>query len=94
MATIRQLKKEVDYMVCSVLLDCEAHLSRPTASRSEVLLLVDSVFQFERETRKKINGHKKIASSKERREYFKLLITEIESAVEGFFTRLSEIIRK
>ena len=46
MATVRQLKQEVDYMVCSVLLDCEAHLSRSTEHKAEVLLLVDDVFQL------------------------------------------------
>ncbi|MDR0545130.1 MAG: hypothetical protein LBG30_07300 [Odoribacteraceae bacterium] len=94
MATVRQLKKEVDYMVCSVLLDCEAHLSRSTEHKAEVLLLVDDVFQLGSETRKKINGHKKVTGPKEKRAYFKLLIEETENAINELFARLSEIIKK
>ncbi|MDR2131409.1 MAG: hypothetical protein LBP56_09670 [Odoribacteraceae bacterium] len=94
MAAIKQLKKEVDILINNVLADCEACLDRSKDKEAEISELELSVLRFEQEIRSKINGHKKITSPKEKREYFKQLIEELNSTVKGQFTRLSEIVQK
>jgi hypothetical protein len=94
MASIKQLKSEVVLLTNAVLADCEIYLARSGENKTEVFDLVDSALRFEKEVRAKINAHKKITSSSERREYFKQLVAEIEQTIDELFARLSKIIQK
>jgi hypothetical protein len=94
MANIRRLKQAVNNLTCLVIADCEARYAQSEEKREEVIALAESVFQYNAEVRAKINRHKKIATSKERRAYFKQLTAEVVKTTNDQFTRLSEIIQK
>jgi hypothetical protein len=64
MATIKQLKKDFDHLTFAVIEDCIARYSLTKEKEAEVSELIESTVQYRQEMRKRINGHKKIASAK------------------------------
>jgi hypothetical protein len=94
MASIRQLKKDVDQLTLMVIEDCVAHYARKEDKDAEVAKLIESTIQHRLEIRQKINEHRKKASAKERRAFLNELMTEFLKDVHGRFVNLSEIIQK
>ncbi|MDR1414858.1 MAG: hypothetical protein LBI96_03520 [Odoribacteraceae bacterium] len=94
MATIRQLKKEVDQLTFALIEDCIARYTLKNGEEENVKKLVQETIQKRQEVRKQINGHKKIASYKEKRAYINGLVKEFLEETHGRFEQLSQIIQK
>ncbi|MDR1274104.1 MAG: hypothetical protein LBK12_06100 [Odoribacteraceae bacterium] len=94
MATIKQLKKDFDHLTFAVIEDCIARYNLTKDKEAEVSELVESTVQYRQEVRKRINAHKKITSSKEKKQYFNDLVAEFLKNTHDRFTRLSEIIQQ
>ena len=60
MASIRRLKKDVDYLTFAVIADCMNYNSSVGKSESEVVNIVKKMVEYRNETRTKISARKSV----------------------------------
>lgn len=93
MASIRQLKKDVDYLSFAVIDDCLTYRSVSDKHDNEVIEIIQSTIQYRNEMRTRINTRQKFEDKKAKRAYFKGLAIDLLKNVDGQFTRLSELVK-
>ena len=71
MASIRRLKKDVDYLTFAVIADCMNYNSSVGKSEPEVVNIVKKMVEYRNETRSKISARKSFNDKKEARSYYK-----------------------
>ena len=91
MASIRRLKKDVDYLTFAVIADCMNYNSSVGKSEPEV---VKKMVEYRNETRSKISARKSFNDKKEARSYYKGISIDLLKTVDGEFTRLSELVKQ
>ena len=89
MASIRRLKKDVDYLTFAVIADCMNY-----NSSVEVVNIVKKMVEYRNETRSKISARKSFNDKKEARSYYKGISIDLLKTVDGEFTRLSELVKQ
>ena len=94
MASIRRLKKDVDYLTFAVIEDCMNYNAVTDEHEAEVVDIIQSVIDYRNQMRNKINTREKFAGKKEKHAYFKGLAIDLLKTVDGHFTRLSDTLRK
>lgn len=94
MASIRRLKKDVDYLTFAVIADCMNYNSTTEKNDSEVVNIVKDMVEYRNEVRGKISNRKAFSDKKEAKAYYKGISIELLKTIDGEFTRLSEIIKK
>ena len=70
MASIRRLKKDVDYLTFAVIADCMNYNSSVGKSEPEVVNIVKKMVEYRNETRSKISARKSFNDKKEYRKEF------------------------
>ena len=94
MASIRQLKKDVDYLTFAVIDDCFTYAALSERNEEQVVKLIESTVLFRNEMRNRINTRQKFADSKERKAYYKGLAIDLMKVVDEKFTQLSELAKE
>ena len=94
MASIRRLKKDVDYLTFAVIADCMNYNSSVGKSESEVVNIVKKMVEYRNETRTKISARKSFNDKKEVRAYYNGISIDLLKTVDGEHTRLIEGVRQ
>ena len=94
MASIRRLKKDVDYLTFAVIADCMNYNSTTEKNDPEVVNIVKDMVEYRNEVRSKISGRKSFNDKKEAKTYYKGISIDLLKTIDGEFTRLSELIKK
>lgn len=95
MASIRQLKKDADYLTFAVIGDCMVYQEwAEGANDQEIQDIIQSIITYRNELRSKINNHPEFEEPKGRQKYYKGLASEMLNTVDEKFRQLSEIVRK
>lgn len=94
MASIRRLKKDVDYLTFAVIADCMNYNSTTEKNDPEVVNIVKNMVEYRNEVRGKISSRKSFGDKKEAKAYYKEISIGLLKTVDGEFTRLSEVIKK
>ncbi len=95
MANIRELKKDIDYLVYEVISDCFTAMSVQPENRSKKLAEIAGdavVLRNELFSRARQPGGKD--SKKEVKDHYKKLRTDLIEGVDKLFERISKIVKK
>lgn len=94
MASIRQLKKDVDYLAFAVIDDCLAYQAIAGEVSPELLDIIQSTILFRNSVRTQINAKHDFADPKARKVFYRELTQNLLSTIDEHFTRLSQLIQK
>ncbi len=92
MASIKRLKKDIDYLTFAVIDDCLNCLAYGK-STDDISDIVENVINQRNILRQRVNAGKAIAKN-ERKGYYKSVCKEVMTTVDGAFTQLSELVKK
>ncbi len=93
MASIRRLKKDVDYLTFSVIGDCFNYGIVTGKSDPQVSEIVKNIIEVRNTLRNRINSAKKV-EKKERKNYYNAIFKDLLVNVDGAFTKLSERVKQ
>lgn len=91
MASIRRLKKDIDYLTFAVIADC-FNYNCYNPKNSEVIEIVKDMVATRNDLRSRVN--KPDVEAGELKGYYKGIFNEIISKTDASFTKLSEIIKE
>jgi len=94
MASIRRLKKNIDYLTFAVISDCMNYNTSVGQIDPEVVDIVKTMVEYRNETRSKVASHRSFNDKKEARAYYKGISIDLLKTVDGEFTRLSNLVKK
>lgn len=94
MASVRRLKKDVDYLTAAVISDCLSYNNTQDDVNPEVAAIVQEMLVFRAEMRDKIKAGKKQTEKGQAKAYYKGLFKEALKTVDANFTKLSDIVKK
>ena len=92
MASIRRLKKDIDYLTFAVIddsLNCLAY----GQSTDNVADVVEGVINKRNDLRRRVNEGKSVAKG-ERKAYYKGICKDLMESVDQSFTQLSELVKQ
>ena len=93
MASIRRLKKDVDYLTFSVIADCFNYSVVSGKSNAQVAEIVKQSVTTRNELRSRISGAKKV-EKKDKKAYFKAIFKDLLVNTDAAFTKLSETVKQ
>ncbi len=93
MASVRYLKKEVDYLAGAVIADCMNYAIYSGKHDDEVAKLVEDMVSARNELHARILDGKGCPKS-ERKAYYNAIISDMIAKVDDSFTKLSELVKK
>lgn len=94
MASVRRLKKDMDYLTAAVISDCLSYNSTQENVNPEVASIVENMLVFRADMRSKISSGKKQTMPNGKKAYYKDLFKDLLKTVDANFMKLSEIIKK
>ena len=90
MASIRRLKKDIDYLTFAVVsLNCLAY----GKSADELGDVVQQIIDARNDMRRRVNAGKAIAKG-ERKAYYQSICKDLMVSVDGAFSKLSDLVKK
>lgn len=92
MASIRRLKKDIDYLTLAVIDDCLNSLSYGK-STDDISGIVQDVISTRNSMRQRVNVGRSLAKN-EKRAHYHAIYKDLMVAVDGAFSKLSEIVKK
>lgn len=94
MASIRRLKKNIDYLTFAVIADCMNYNASVGKTDPEVFDIVKTMIEYRNESRSKVASRRSFNDKKEVRAYYKGISVDLLKTVDGEFTRLSNLVKK
>lgn len=94
MASIRRLKKDIDYLTFSVVGDCFNYCIVKNNDNPQAGEIVKNIIEKRNELRDRINAGRKLDDKKETRKYYDKIFKDLLASVDGAFTELSEVVKK
>lgn len=92
MASIRNIKKDIDYLVSEVISDCYTYLYlHGDKNREKVTGIIEEVVNKRNDFIQKASNPGKELDRKQTRKHFKTLYSDLFSMVDNSFTQLSEL---
>ena len=92
MAKVRDLKKDVDYLVSAVVSDCYAYMYiNGEKNKDKVLDIINSLVEKRNELYDRINTPTKKLDSKQVKAHYKSIQADLLTVVDNSFTKLSEV---
>ena len=88
MASVKRLKKDIDYLTFSVIADCFNYSFVSGKSNDEVSGIVKEVIAVRNSLLDRVRGAKKLEDKKEIKNYFKAIYNDLMSNVDAAFTKL------
>lgn len=92
MASIRRLKKDIDYLTFAVIADSLNCLSYGK-STDDISQVVENIIETRNVLRNRVNAGKSLKGA-EKKAHYKELRKEVMVSVDGAFTKLSELVKK
>ncbi len=93
MASIRRLKKDIDYLTFSVIADCFNYSAIIGKSNPQVAEIVQNIIASRNALRQRVNDLRKV-EKKEQKAHCKDIFKDLFVDVDGAFTKLSNIVKK
>lgn len=93
MASIKRLKKDIDYLTFSVVGDCLNYSIITGKSNEQVSEIVQNIINSRNDLRDRINSGRKL-EKKERKAHYKAIYKDLLVQVDGAFSALSETVQK
>ncbi len=93
MASIRRLKKDIDYLTFSVIADCFNYSIVSGKNDEEVSGIVKDIIATRNGLLDRVRAAKKLEDKKEIKNYFKAVSNDLMRSVDASFTKLSEIVK-
>lgn len=94
MASIRRLKKDIDYLTFSVIGDCFNYCIITGKDNPKVSEIVKNIIASRNDLRNRISSAGKFKDKKEVKKYFNGIFRDLLSGVDRAFTELSEVVKK
>ena len=95
MASIRELKKDIDYLVFEVISDCFVFSNvHPENKSDELSALISDAVEFRNDLIARVNNPDGKDNPKILKAYYKTLEKDLMTGVDKLFTRLSELSTK
>jgi len=92
MANVRNVKKDIDYLVSEVISDCYAYLYiHGEKNRDKIVDIIEDVVDKRNEYIRRANRPEKGLDRKQKRKHFKQIYSDLLSTVDNSFTKLSEL---
>lgn len=93
MASIKRLKKDIDYLTFSVIADCFNFSILTGKSNPQVSEIIQSTIDSRNNLRDRINAVGKLETKKERKAYYGAIFKDLLVNIDGAFTKLSETVK-
>lgn len=93
MASIRRLKKDVDYLTFSVIADCFNYSIVSGKNNTQVSEIVQNIITSRNSLRSQINAARKM-EKKDRKAQYKTIFKDLFVSVDAAFTKLSETVKE
>lgn len=93
MASVKRLKKDIDYLTFSVIADCFNYSIVSGKNNEGVSGIVNDIIATRNSLLDRVRGAKKLKDKKEIKNYFKAISNDLMSSVDASFTKLSEIVK-
>lgn len=93
MASIKRLKKDIDYLTFSVIGDCYNYSMTTGKNNPEVSEIIKDILMLRNDLRDRINAAGKIEGKKEKKAYYHAIFNDLFVNVDKAFTRLSETVK-
>jgi hypothetical protein len=92
MASIRNVKKDIDYLVSEVISDCYTFLYlHGDKKKDKVVTIIEDVVNKRNDFFHRVNNPDKSLDRKQVRQHYKAVYSDLLSTVDESFTRLSEL---
>lgn len=93
MASIKRLKKDIDYLTFSVVADCFNYSIVTGKSNNQVSGIVQNIINSRNDLRERVSAGKKVVKA-ERKLYYKSIFKDLLIGVDGAFSKLSETVKQ
>lgn len=93
MASIRRLKKDIDYLTFSVVADCFNYSIVSGKNDEEVSGIVKDIIAMRNGLLDRVRAAKKLEDKKEIKNYFKAVSNDLMRSVDASFSKLSQIVK-
>lgn len=93
MASIKRLKKDIDYLTFSVIADCFNYSIVSGKNNSQVSEIVKDIIATRNDLLDRVRGAKKLKDKKEIKNYFKAIFKDLLTSADNAFTKLSEVVK-
>lgn len=93
MASIKRLKKDIDYLTFSVVADCFNYSIVTGKTSDKVSEIVQDIINSRNDLRQRVSGGRKIAKA-ERKVYYKSIFKDLLVNVDGAFNKLSSTVKE
>jgi len=95
MASVRELKKDIDYLVFEVISDCFVYSGlHPDNKSDELTTLISDAVEFRNDLIARVNNPDGKDNPKIIKAYYKTLEKDLVTGVDKLFTRLSSLSKK
>ncbi len=92
MASKRNIKKDIDYLVSEVISDCYTYLYlHNEANKDKVVSIIEDVVNKRNDFFQRVNNPDKAMDKKQTRQHYKAIYSDLLSTVDNSFTQLSEL---
>lgn len=92
MASIKRLKKDIDYLTFAIIADCFNYNSY-NPGNADVMEIVQETISLRNDLRFKVS-HPDVKEAGELKGYYKGIFNEVLTKADNSFARLSEVIKK
>lgn len=94
MASIRELKKDIDYLTYEVVADCYTYMHmNPDKNRDKVMKVINDTIAVRNELIEKVNHPDAKDDKKKIKEYYKNIRKELLEKIDVSFQNLSKLIK-
>jgi hypothetical protein len=95
MASVRELKKDIDFLIYEVISDCFAFSGlHPDTKADELSAIISDAIDFRNDLIARVNNPDGKDNPKIIKAYYKLLEKDLLTGVDKLFSRLSEMTKK
>ena len=92
MASKQRLKKEIDYMVSDLILDCFTYTSMYQKPNEEVQQIVENTLKLRNELREQVNHPEKKDKSQTVKNYFDNIAQTLIDGIEDGYSKLGKMV--
>ncbi len=95
MASVRNIKKDIDYLVSEVISDCYTYLFlHDEKNKEKVIEIIESVVESRNKLFERVNNPEKVSDKKQIKKHYKGIYNDLFTAIDGSFTKLSDLTKQ
>ncbi|MDD2279298.1 MAG: hypothetical protein PHD06_08555 [Bacteroidales bacterium] len=93
MASVRNIKKDIDFLVGEVVSDCYTYLYlHGDKNRDKVIEIIEGIVGKRNDFIERVNNPEKDADTKQKRKHFKQIYSDLLGTVDESFSKLSTLV--